>query len=245
MPDRPSASEGPKRPLYLTSVSIALIVVVLVAVAALAFWGGWYASNHNKNSKSSSNNTSSSVWAEYPNQKYGFKLNYLKSWGAPRLSVGSQQTSSGSSATTSLYTITFSNTSSSKQPTLYISFSADSAPASNCAQGDKNCPAAPSLSASSIRALLSQNKSQFVKYTASSFTTLTYPSTSLSTAILNIVQIVNLPKLSVSAAGLNYTLSNVPQSCPRSQLAPSTQDKCITQSDYTNFSQSLSSLSPL
>ncbi len=217
----------------------AAVILFLVIILAA---GGWYA-DHSKQKPSSTNKTSP-VWVEFSSQKYGLKFNYLKTWGTPNFHVASQQ-SPGSSSATPIYSIFFSDlTSNQKRPALFITFSPDAPPINNCAVADKNCPTTSFLSGNLIKTMLSQDKKHFVKYTDNSFAVLTYPPSD-HTGVLNIAQIVHLSKLGVSAASLSYTLNNVSQSCPKSQLAQNTQTQCITQTDYSDFSQALGSLSSL
>lgn len=215
-------------------------VIILFFLIALAI-AGWYI--YPKAHKTTSN-TPIVSWAEYKATKYGFKFDYLKAWGTPSLHVESQQPLPGASSLTSIYAIAFPDSAAGqRQSALSITFSPDTSASNSCAPSDSNCPGTTFLSASLIKNILAHNKKSFVKYTDTSFATLA--SSSNHSLALNIAQIVNMPKLNVSAASLNYTLSQAAQSCPKSQLAQNTQTQCITQTDYSDFSQALGSLSSL
>jgi len=232
-----SPNPSPRNP-KISKRLVILIVVVAILIGAV----GWYV-NHSKQKPSGTNQAAAS-WTEFSSPKYGFKFSYLKSWGTPSLHVESQEPLPGESSPTSIYLVSFSDPGGSqKQSTLSISFSSDTSVQNSCPTTDKNCPGTTFLSGALIKNILTHDKKRFVKYTDTSFSTLA--STPNRSQVLSIVQIVNLSKLNVSAATLNYTLSDAAQSCPKSLLAQNTQTQCITQNDYNNFSQALGSLSSL
>ena len=214
---------------------IALILVIVVAVGV-----GIYAETHHKKTPAPP-----SPWATYTNKQHGFKLDYLKAWGAPSFSstdfLGGKK-----------YTLTFTspdsiNTNKKKHPLYQISRSitmVDTKEVAGCVAKGSQCGGQFEAARDYIKAQLASRIVDEVAHDSSSYAQVnTFPKYNVQ-SILEIYQIVNLPGINVSGAYGNLSYTGPQSSCVNGQFLAG-EEGCITSSDYDTFHQSLSSISKI
>ncbi|MBX4190944.1 hypothetical protein KW794_02545 [Candidatus Saccharibacteria bacterium] len=201
-----------------------ILMVIILAIIVLAALATWYFTKPASKQVYSGATTVSipSDWLEYKATKYGFVFNYPKTWSSPEVKEsvleGVKQeeiTFSGNSKTT-YSVVTFMTPDNAKVT-------------SNRAN---------------IQKTLAGDKKSFLKYDGGSYSTALMDSGTKSIAQINISQIVNLPKLKISAA-VTEVLLNPNSKCAGNKLAASSNDGCFSETDYTTVSQFVKTVRPL
>lgn len=209
--------------------TLILFGLIILFIATLAY--GYY---QNKNNQSK-NSTSSSEWTEFKSEKYGFKFDYFKAWGEPKVTVESGKVGKR-------YNINFIPT---KKHTETVSLSFDSEDFSNnFCDPSKQCVDNGGLTATEIKNKLSVDPKLFPIYDSTSFAVITSsPSQGISSE-LNFFHTVNLKKIKVNAVRGSYSVKSE-SSCPKDKLLDKVDPGCIDKEDYNNLKSVVGSLNTL
>lgn len=190
-------------------------VVIALAVIIVAGFLGWKIYNNFVGNpgtgNSSSNDKVANGLVSYKNDKYGIKFNYPKEWGKAQISDYPQTGKHFEISFTpnsKLYSITAA-IDSSKEPKAFTS--------------------------TDISKALSGDKSTFLKYDSSSYSTLSSERNAgidknINLYELNIYQIVNLPKINANAVMIAFSMTSK-NSCPGPALSNTASD-CVSQTVY-------------
>jgi hypothetical protein len=200
--------------------NITVLVIVLVAIAA--FIGGWYGgTRHNK--ASTGNKTASSL-AIYKNQDNGFQLQYPTDWGSPNFT-------SDAAGGTKHYALSFNKASFGN-----LNYNITISMGQGTSQGV--------TSSNDVKTVLKNKRSSVTISDNSSYATVAAVP-QLKVSSLSETQIVNLSKISVTAATLTYQITGGLETCSQNKFAASSTGGCIAKTDYDTVNQVLKSLRSL
>lgn len=225
---------------------------LLVGVPILVMAGiGWYAWSQSKSKPSVQAGNSTSPWATYTSQQYGFKFDYLKQWGQPKVTAetSAPQTSvDGAPKVTKYsgtrYTVSFPDA-QSDHPIMATLDSSDYS-MQTCAAPNQ-CATVNAFTQADIKNVLSlkgssQNSVAILSKDDSSYSSIRYSPVS---GVLTTSRIVNLSKIKVNAASITFVLPTPSSNCKNNSLAANSSSGCITQSDYSNLSRFAKSIQNL
>jgi hypothetical protein len=218
---------GPQEPPRFKKVKldvlIALIALIVIIVGVVIYTG-----NHHQPVK-----PTTSGWVHYANQKYGFQFDYPGNWGKP--SVTQDKGESGSH-----YTVVFTDTKTSNNRNLFVSFTMDSENYQRKVCQNNQCSViSNAVTSKSIQLDLSTRASTFVSHDNSSYGFILNGNPTNTT--LQEQQEIPLPAIKVSAATATFTISNATD-CPLNKFAGSSQPLCINQVDYNTVNKFLKSI---
>jgi hypothetical protein len=197
-----------------------LAIMVAVIITALSFFIGWYVGHPHQKTKKNSAASVQSGWKTYQNKQHGFQFDYPSAWTKPTFT----ENNAGSGK---IYNVQFIKTDSNGKLSYYILLTMAS-------------DSTKTVSSSTIKQLM-QASQGFVARDSSSFATVASDSQQ-KTSSISAYQIVDLPKLSVTAASLTYQISGGSSTCPKNQFAQNSGGSCIEKSDYNNASALLKSI---
>jgi hypothetical protein len=227
-------------------VSKKLLVIILAAILVIAGLS-WYTWNHNQQQKAAKEAADKAAalvpppgWTKYQSQKYGFQFIYPKTWGPVNVIYIPQKHGKQ-------YTISFgfASEAASKNNVGDISqIKMDSTDflIRSCDEKNKNqCSNESAYTKVDIEKALSGDKIGIVAYDNISYTIYDYSSYSQ----LEINQIVDLPKINVTAAKATLQRYSPITGCSMDKLQIKTKAGCIGQKDYSDMKKILYSLQPL
>lgn len=212
--------------------NLIIFLVILVVILGLAVA---YKVHHKANVSPTA--TSSSL-SEYKNEQYGFKFTYPRAWGDASTKKTALQKGYR-------YAISFSGASKNLKQTLPSIVLESNDSENQFCDGKGNCMKLPGFTKTSFNNSLMKDKSTFLKYDSTSTTILTNSlSGNTSSSQLLIAQIVDLPKINVSAArGLLSHTTSPSSGCGDNKLAESNSGSvCVTKNDFDGLSKTLKSI---
>ena len=205
-----------KNILGRANLSKLLIVLALLVIGGVATAYTYYAGKDKQSVNSP--RVDSTL---YKATKYGFMFDYPKQWSAPRIN---ESTIEGIKQ----IEVIFNGNSETAYSVVALMI-----PDASRANTVK----------SRIQKTLSLNKKNFLKYDETSFSTALMDTSTKSIGQINISQIVNLPKLNISAATIEVLLN--PSDKCAGKLSTDDAKDCFTQADYAAVSQFSHSIRPL
>ena len=231
-----SSNASPPLHRHLLSSRNFLVAFVILVIVVI---GGFTAAKYHKKS----NTPAQSMWTTYVSQKYGFKFDYLKSWGKP--SVGAYDFLGGKKVAVS-FTNKINNVWKPGSPppvtthTYSIIMVSDTA-ANACIAKGGECNGGPLATKSMILSQLKKPSAIHARQDSDSFALVsTNPYVKLQ-SLLEIYQIVSLPRLGISAVYGSYTIGGDSPDCVPNQLSFADRG-CVTPKDYSDLSKSLKSV---
>lgn len=223
------------------TVPVKILVLFFILLGLL---GGLYVYYTSHKDKTPSDTTSSLPvsWVEYKNVKYSLEFIYPNSWGSPMISESLFQTGKH-------YDITFAHSPATSNSSSEVSIILDSEDAATkiCDSGGEQCVVSSVLTSSVIEQKLKEDKSLFATYNNSSYATILgnieqNSASKLSASKLSVYQVVNLPKLKVSAAQGIYAIMPSSSTCLENKFSPqNSEQNCITNDLYDTMSKILKS----
>lgn len=181
---------------------------LVIIVLVLLLLGLVYVYGQNKNASKIYDKSHQVVWKTYQAQAEGFKFSYPQTWGNPVLA----------SLPASSYRITFPHNSSSKNSVISFYMA----------------PSGSGINKNYVEQLLKKSKVSAASTDSTSYTSLIYlPSEKISG--LTMYQIVDIPKINVSAMTVTYQLTNSGPNCPAHKL--SSQSGCINKTEYSDINK--------
>jgi hypothetical protein len=188
----------------------------------------------NRKSSSPAPKQTASQWTEFKSDEYGFKLNYPKEWGD--VSVRERTLQVGKT-----YNINFGAPSATVKG-VGITMDSDDYEAKYC-DPDGKCYTEVGVSKTTIKDRL-KNKAGLATATDDGYAMIqNYPKQKISG--FSASQIVNLPKIKVSAAVASYQVFKSSDKCPQVKFINDSTLKCVTEEDYHQVSKVLKSLKAL
>jgi hypothetical protein len=178
-----------------------VIIVLVLLLLGLVYVYGQNKTNTQK--KSSSN----AEWVNYKATKYGFQFSYPKSWGLPN--VNETEASTGNHYDVRFYV-------KRGVPSLHF-ISMDSG--------------SLGLTKNKVQKAITSNSANIVKRDSTSYSTVDVYPTFGTQSQLSIRQIINLPKVNVSAVTYTYLINGKLSNCPVGRFSPADKN-CITENAY-------------
>lgn len=206
-----------------------LAALIILFIATLAY--GYYQTKNSKYSPAAN----SSEWAEFKSEKYGFKFNYLKAWGEPKITVESGK--AGKS-----YSINFIPTNKHSE-TVSLSFDSEDF-SNNFCDPSKQCTDNGGLTGSEVKSKLSIEPKIFSVYDNTSFAVISPSPTQGISSELSSYHIVMLDKIKVSAVRGLYSIKS-DSTCPKDKLTDKVEPGCVDKEDYSNLKSVIGSISTL
>jgi hypothetical protein len=234
-----------KRDLKGFELAKGLVIVAIVALLAFGSWRLW--DHHNQVARQKQ---AAKGWIQYKSLAYGLKFSYPKDWGTPTVSHIEEQNGRN-------YIISFrtSHSSATRNPTIpatgvkpafNMAFESEGVIHTVCPSNGSSCITSHAFTKSELQKALSGDKTKFLKYDSTSYSVLLSDSKSGLASGLNFYQIVNLPRLSVSAVrAVYYNIGNTSTKCPIDRLSPDSSKDCITESIYNKVARTVSSIHSL
>lgn len=229
---------SPKTKRSYKKLLVFLVLVIILAAVGAFLWPA---------KKTLSPTASQSPWADYSSQKYGFKFTYPKSWGNPQV----REAVAGSGKH---YLISFVSTSTkvgfdpkTKQLVLpnkseWIEMDSADATSKSCTS-ETECEVIPGITESAVKTVLSKHDISLAQQDASSYAAVSAAPLYNQQSNLDVYQIVNLPKIKVSAAHGLFHISGKAAGCPQNKF--SANISCVSRSDYNSLNKTLRSLKAL
>lgn len=179
-----------------------LIIVLVLLLLGLVYVYGQNKSNSNKKAAVSSD------WATYSSSQYGFKFDYPKSWGTPKINE------------------TEFNTSKHYDVRFYVK---PGVPLLHSISMDSG---SLGITKVKVQKAINSSSADIVKKDSTSYTTVDVYHTFDTQSQLSIKQVVNLPKVDVSAVTYTYLINGKLTSCPVGKFSPADNKSCVTENDY-------------
>jgi hypothetical protein len=210
-----------------------LVLALLILGGAATLYSSHLAKNRSAQPSASINIPDG--WSVYEDRQYGLQFIYPNAWGEPQANVSTVGQDKH-------YSFSFTPTSanSTLRTSIVISMDSGNDNAKTCSGGTCTLP---TTSRSSVLELIKEHKSSFVTSDDSSYAIVAnVPQQKISA--VNVVQIVSLPKLNVSAATADYQILGG-GSCAKSKFGANDTNGCVTQTVYNDISMALKSIRPL
>lgn len=222
-----------------------LFALVLIGIIGLAGW-----KVHKVSKPTDINQTKTYVvpapkkeseFMEYKNTTEGFRIQYPRIWGEPKM-LADNGTNKGRSYELDFYPIKTTTAHETTPQIIIVGFQTDNFSSIS----DKDKPLGPYASKAAIEERLSSIKSgsrltysKILKYDDFSFSAL---STSTGSASFEIEKVLQLSNLHVSGAYASYSFSLGRMDCVQNELSSNSMDGCVTQAVVDILAHMLDSL---